>query len=151
MPLGAFAPLPLRLGGSAEGGITSVQHARLAVDLAACRRTLPLARWSFTQDEDSPFSVTINSYGGQNGAGVAYAPDTITVNAFGDVSFQWSNASWTDDYGISAPIAVRHAMAKTNSYPPDAGWAMVEPIARGVRVRFVLIAPQDAIVAVRIW
>lgn len=42
MALGAFAPLPIRLGGSATEGWTAEQHARLCADLLAVKRTAPV-------------------------------------------------------------------------------------------------------------
>jgi hypothetical protein len=73
MAFGAFAPMPLRLGGSAQEGWTAEQHARIAADLVNVGRVAPLAVLTY----DS--SGTIVSYMGQNGVGPAHAP---TVNPF---------------------------------------------------------------------
>lgn len=42
MPFGGLAPLPFRLGGSDTEGVSPEQHARLAADLEAVGRTMPL-------------------------------------------------------------------------------------------------------------
>jgi hypothetical protein len=113
MPFGAFAPLPLRLGGSAEEGWAPAQHARFCADLVAVKRTAPLARLYVTQDSGSPFAATVAVYRGQNGVGLAYAP-TITVGGAGDVTLTFP-AYWTDEFGRQFPLKLRQAMPKASA------------------------------------
>lgn len=110
MPTGAFAPLPLRLGGSAEEGISPEQHARMCADLVAVKRTAVLARVHVNQNTGGPFAASVTWYLGQNGAGIAYGP-AITVVGAGDVRVTFP-AIWTDEYGIQFPLKIRHAIAR---------------------------------------
>ena len=106
MPFGAFAPLPIRLGGSAEEGLTPEQHARLCADLLAAKFVAPLATWTFTK---SGATVTVESYVGQNGAGLAHAP-VASAGATGFSGFGWTSQSFTDPYGVLYPIRVRQVI-----------------------------------------
>ncbi len=108
--------LPIRLGGDATNGWTAAQHARLAADLVAINRTLPLARFSFTK---SGATVTITSYWGRNGAGLAYAPTPSSIGT-GHSRFTWSLPGWDDDYGVFQPFAIQAARGGANvgSSPP---------------------------------
>lgn len=92
---GALAPLPLRLGGTATNGWTAAQHARTAADCLAVLRVLPVAQFLYLK---SGATVTIISYRGRNGVGAAHAPDLITVNGTGDVTFAWSPELWPDEF-----------------------------------------------------
>jgi hypothetical protein len=126
---GAFSPLPLRLGGSPQDGISPEQHARLCADLVSLKRVAPLAAWSC---EVGAGTVTMTSYVGQNGSGLAYAP-TATWNSTGDVSFVWPSLYFEDDYEIQYPFKVRAVIATAIS---TSGSCIVwEQIARGVRLR----------------
>lgn len=150
MPFGAFAPLPLRLGGSAEEGWSPEQHARLCADLRALKRVMPLASWDYDQTSDSV--VTLTNYVGQNGVGLAYAP-TATANGTGDVSCVWPSPYFEDEYEAQHPFKVRAVIA-TNASAVDGSVTVVwEQITRGVRLRMVDNAPAayNGKVCVRVW
>ncbi len=148
MPFGAFAPLPLRLGGSVQEGWPAAMHARFAADLIAIKRTAVLARWSYTVDGSS---ATILSYTGQNGSGLAYAP-TATRNTTGDVSFVWPSNYFEDEYGIQEPFKIRAVLCNGSAnFGVAAAW---ERITRGVRIRRTLNSSgslSNGIVHVRVW
>ena len=59
--LGGFAPLPLRLGGSAEQGVTAAQHARLCADLVALSRVQPFAVLVYDLDPGGVYTE-VDSY-----------------------------------------------------------------------------------------
>ncbi len=82
---GAFAPMPLRLGGDSQEGWTAQQQSRVAADVVAVFRASSLAVLTITS------AGTISSYHGQNGAGLGNAP-TITVNGTGDFTLTWSTS-----------------------------------------------------------
>lgn len=107
---GGFCPLPARLGGDALTGWTASQHARMAADLVAVKRTGPLCVFSWTQAGAGILPVVI-SYTGMNGTGLAYAPGGIT----GQLGFAWSPGRFTDAYGVSCPILPRHAVVSIQS------------------------------------
>lgn len=86
---GAFAPLPIRLGGTAQNGLTAAQHARLCADMVAMARTLPLARIGLTTGQTG-----VRHYQAQPITGVANAP-TISVGAPGA---GWVRATWPEGY-----------------------------------------------------
>lgn len=133
MPFGAFAPLPLRLGGSSEEGWAPEQHARFCADLVAVKRTAPLARLYCNQNLGSPFAASITYYFGQNGAGVAFAP-TVTVAGAGDVSVTFPSY-WTDDYDRQHPLKIRQAIAR--GYATAARFPTCTITGNVVRVRTV--------------
>ncbi len=112
MPLGAFAPLPLRLGGSDTEGWSVTKHARMCADLVALKRSAPLCVFTFTK---SGATVTIHSYFGQNGAGLSYAPDTVAVIGTGNTKFSWSLRSFSDPYDVTYPIYIKHGVASGHS------------------------------------
>ena len=111
MPFGAFAPLPLRLGGSAVEGWPPEQHARFCADLVAVKRVAPLARLTVTQS--APTTATITAYRGQNGSGLAYAP-TIVAAADGDTTITFP-AYWTDEFEVQHPLKVRVCVPSATS------------------------------------
>jgi hypothetical protein len=113
MVWGALAPLPIRLGGSAEEGWAPEQHARLCADLVAVKRTAPLARLYVAQDSGGPFAATVTSYRGQSGVGLAYAP-SISVTGAGDVTLTFP-AYWTDEFGRQYPLKIRQAIPKASA------------------------------------
>ena len=59
MPFGAFAPMPLRFGGTPEEGWAASQHARMAADLVAIVRAAPLAVRTLTR---SGSTYTVDAY-----------------------------------------------------------------------------------------
>ncbi len=133
MAFGAFAPLPIRLGGSPEEGWTAEQFARLSADLQALKRVAPLATWRYSQTGGA--AVTMVSYAGQNGVGLAYAP-TATPGGDGVCSFTWDAQYFQDEYGNQYPFKIRAA------YPRALGSnsAIWEQIALGIRIRIVSAA-----------
>lgn len=105
MAFGAFAPMPIRLGGATDEGWSPEQHARVAADLVAAKRAAPLAVWTFTK---SGSTITVHSYTGQNGAGLAYAP-TGSAGGTGVSAWGWLDARFDDPYGVTQPFSFRHA------------------------------------------
>ena len=105
MPLGALAPFPLRLGGTAKNGLTATQHARIAADYVALKRSAPLAVWTYTLASSA---VTVHAYYGQDGAGPGFAWDYV-VNGTGDVTWTLTRRSMEDPTGLIAPIHMRAA------------------------------------------
>lgn len=103
---GGFCPLPARLGGDAETGWTAEQHARIAADHVAKKRTAPLCVFSWTT---AASSVTIGHYLGMNGAGLDYAPD-LCFSAGDGIHIRWSSGRFLDAYGVAYPILPRHAV-----------------------------------------
>lgn len=100
--LGGFAPLPIRLGGSATEGWTASQHARFAADLVALSRVVPVAVLTYTV---SAGTITLHSYRGVNGVGSTHAP-TITSPSTG-VSVVTFNATYENARGHVWAISVR--------------------------------------------
>ena len=129
MPLGAFAPLPIRLGGTDTEGWSFRKHARMAADLVAVKRASPLAVWTYTK---SGSTITIHSYFGQNGSGIAYAPDIVTDLGAGYTSFRWSGRVFEDPYEVVYPLNIKGARA--TGHGTTSIRAVVEPVANGVDV-----------------
>lgn len=132
MAFGAFAPLPLRLGGSAEEGWAARFHARMAADLVAAKRIAPLAVFTYTKTGSI---ITILSYLGQNGAGLAFAPDTVGAVGSGATVFSWSTRSFSDPYGIAYPVNVKSGKATVHGAASARG--VVTVFANGVTVTSV--------------
>lgn len=115
MPYGAFAPLPLRLGGSATEGWTASQQSRAVADLVAIVRAAPLAVLTLTR---SGSTYTVEKYHGQNGVGLAHAP-TATEAAPGVCQLTWAKSYKTERYlrGVredeDLPWVVRQAQTWT--------------------------------------
>jgi len=130
MPLGAFAPLPLRLGGDALEGFDARSHARLCADLVAAKLGAFLAVFSYTK---VGATVVIRDYYGQNGAGSAYAPDSVTVVGTGEVTFKWSARQFTDPYLIERPINAKAGRATAHNTASVR--CEVTVIANGVTVK----------------
>ncbi len=108
--LGGFCQLPGRLTAhDAETGLSAAQHARLAADTLAKKRTGPLCviTWAAVGAPDT--APTITTYRGMNGVGLAHAPDT-SVKAPDGIAFGWTNPRFVDPYEVAEPIAVRHAV-----------------------------------------
>lgn len=104
-PLGALAPLPLRLGGTAKNGLTAAQHARIAADYVAAKRVAPLAVWTYTL---AAGVVTLHGYIGQNGAGSAFAWTSEVVGT-GAVRWTFDERNFVDPLEHVSPIAMRWA------------------------------------------
>lgn len=107
--LGGFAGvLPIRLRGDEETGISASQHARLAADTLAKKRTAPLCVFSWDVVSGADAAAVITTYRGMNGVGLAFAPASSIVTADA-LRFTWTPALFTDPYQVSAPIAIRQA------------------------------------------
>ena len=130
MPLGAFAPIPLRLGGTAEDGWSAAAHARVAADLVALKKSNPLAVFTFTK---SGASVTIHDYYGMNGAGSLYQPDDISLFGDGAVGFAWANRAFEDPYQVSHPLYAKHGKVCAHGTVSMRGAVTV--VAHGIEVR----------------
>lgn len=106
MPFGGFCPFPLRLGGDAETGWSAAEHARACADLAAVKRTLPLAKLTFSQ---TGAAATIIHFTAQWGSEVANRP-TFTYGGFTGLSTWTFALNAVDAYDISEPITFRHGL-----------------------------------------
>jgi hypothetical protein len=93
---GGFAPLPLRLGGNNETGLTVAQHARLCADLVACVKTAPLARIAGKTGSDDVYA-----YNGQPSLGIVNAPS---------VAFGVGYATMTWPVGYEDPFGQAYAL-----------------------------------------
>jgi hypothetical protein len=112
MPVtGGFCPLPLRLGGDALTGLTAEQHARLAADLVALKRTQPIAVFTWDAPGGADTAATITFYTGMNGSGLAHAPTAGVISGGGALQFTWSSGRFVDEYQVSCPIRPRIAVA----------------------------------------
>ena len=110
MPLGGFAPLPLRLGGSAEEGITAAQFMRATADLAAVRRVLPFAVMII--NPNSLVDPYLEWYQGQNGNGVDDEP-TVSYGAtsVGNRIIVTFRNYYTDPAGVRTRLKLRGGRA----------------------------------------
>lgn len=133
MPWGGYAPMPIRLGGSDEEGWAPEQHARMCGDVVAAKRSAPFCVFTIVQNGDSDWSI--ESYYGQNGVGLAYAPTSFTYNGDGDITIQFASAYWEDDYEIQHPIKFRSAVATAHVTSANMLEVQTELVARGVRIR----------------
>lgn len=128
MPLGGFAPLPLRLGGPATHGVSAEQWCRLAADVLAAKRGAPFAWLTYDMTGGLP---TVESYQALPSSGVTAAPIPI-VGGTGDVLWSWPDGA-LDAYDVAAPIVLRHGVATTHGATP--GEARVVVFAGTARVR----------------
>lgn len=115
MAFGAFAPLPLRLGGSATEGWTAAQHARACADLVALKRAAPFAVLTFSLSGDV---ATILSYKCQ--ASNARPPDVQALGLYfpgADVEISWPDSARVaaDPYGVVHPVPVPKIRAMSSS------------------------------------
>jgi hypothetical protein len=110
---GGFCPLPMRLGGDAPTGLTAEQHARLAADTVAKKRTAPFCffSWSLASGGGSP---VVASYTGMNGAGPSFAPN-LNSSSGSTVTLRWKTAGFSDPYSIAYAWLPRHALVSANS------------------------------------
>lgn len=74
--LGSLAPLPLRLGGPIDGGLTAAGHARIVSDLIAASANAPLCRIRISR-AGSAVSPVVRAYSGRNGSGLQFAPQVL--------------------------------------------------------------------------
>lgn len=87
MPFGAWSPLPLRLGADPQRGWSSQAQSRLAADLVAAKRTLPLAQLTIDCSTGA-----VLSYTSQYGTGPGNAPAFTALVAPGHFGFVWDRA-----------------------------------------------------------
>lgn len=102
MALGAFSPLPIRLGGKVDTGWTPEQHARLCADLVAAKQSSPLCWLTLTVGAST---ATVDAYRGQNGDGLTFAPTIVRLGT-GSVTLTFTGNIFIDAYGISEPISI---------------------------------------------
>lgn len=95
---GALCPLPLRLGGDAETGLSASQYCRIAADVLACLQTSPFAAFRVT-------SAVMTAYRGWNGCGLAHAP-TIALVTGSTYSYTWPE-TWEDDAGVEHAVNIQ--------------------------------------------
>lgn len=126
---GAFCPLPGRLGGDALTGWTAEQHARMAADLVAVKRTARLCTFDWSVSGVGALPV-VSGYAGMNGVGSAFAPFGVTG---GLIQFRWAPANFTDDYGVAYPILPRHAVVSVQS--PTYARAVHVLLNDGIQIR----------------
>ena len=103
MRFGAFCPFPLPLGGD----WTAAQHARMANDVGACKRTRVLARLTFTK---AGAVYTIHAFSSIWGNGVALAP-TPTSGGTGSSAIVLSAYTDPHDARRSVGFALSHVKA----------------------------------------
>lgn len=131
MPFGGFAPLPIRLGGSATEGWAPEAHARAVADRTAIVRTCPLFKITFTTL--NPGDPTIHAMHAMHGVGSTYFPDQAFASGVGIVDFRWSARRWSDDFEISYPFHFRHG--RVTLHGSTAGFGTVTLNVWGVKVR----------------
>lgn len=130
MGFGGFCPMPLRLGGDDLTGWTATQHARVCSDLAALKRTMPLAVITYEIDGGLG-NATVSHYFGRDDIGVGVAPN-ITVHGVGDSTVTWDRV-FVDDFDRDAPWRITSARGGIHS---SAGGRIVfDPARNTVRVR----------------
>jgi hypothetical protein len=152
MPLGAFAPLPLRLGGSPEEGWPAANHARFCADLCAVKRVQPLASWDYNQSSSSV--VTISNYRGQAGTGLTLAPTATGGGSTGYAIFQWADPYFEDDFEQQWPFKIRAVIATSiRSGALGAVSAVWEQYQRGLKIRAVNAggSATDRVISVQVW
>jgi len=108
MPLGGFAPLPLRLGGSAEQGWTAQQHARACADLVALLKTAPFALLDLQTG-----ASTLHGYVGQHGIGIEAGP--VITSGTGFARATWDDG-YVDPFGQYQATRIKGAYASTAFY-----------------------------------
>lgn len=148
MPFGGFAPFPLRLGGSAQEGLSPEQHARICADLVAAKNVAPLAVWTFTK---SGATVTISGYRGQNGIGSSYQPNT-GVGSTGVTMFEWDEQMFTDPYGVTYPFLNHHGRVTCQGTAMQVGAVVINSSTTAVvRTWDSASSPVDTTATVVIW
>lgn len=128
MPLGGFAPLPLRLG----EGLSAPEQSRICADILSIKRTAPLCVFTFVK---SGAAISVQRYLGRDGEGPA--PHSVerlsrTNNGTGDVTFTIS-AGLEDPLGAEHGVKITHATASIHG--TAGGKATCTWSANTVRVR----------------
>ncbi len=136
--------MPLRLGGIPTEGWAANQHARVASDLAALKRTLPLGR--FRVEPSGPSVV----FGWTRSGNAPMLMPTGGRNGAGDVTWTFP-ASYADEYEVAVPTSIYHAFATV--YSSSGSWFTpgCEVVAPNkVRVR-TWAAPGGALTDVQVF
>ena len=158
MPFGSPAPLPLRLGGSAEEGVTPEQHARFCADLVAVTRVAPFASGLI----DTTPLPEIVEYSAQRGFGSYYHPSLDRVGT-GNVRLTWTATEtdpppFEDEFGIHESFTPRIVIATANFFDTrDAmvNWTLYAPSGSIIGVEFNIITNfssyEDGLFSFSIW
>ncbi len=104
---GGFCPLPLRLGGDAETGWSAAAHARMCADVAAAKRTLPLALISFTQVGSAATILQASCMWG--GLTAAHRPTYVYGGGTGESVWTY-DLNAVDPYEQYYPVTFRHGV-----------------------------------------
>lgn len=121
MAFGAYAPLPIRLGGLPEEGWSAAQYLRATADLCAAMRVAPFAWLTINQNGNAPFVV---DYSGRNGIGTRDRPTVEWVNSIGRTRITWP-ADWRDEYGKAHRVRVKGARG---SIKAGGGFLLIDDI-----------------------
>lgn len=148
MPFGAWSPLPLRLGADPERGWSSQAQSRLAADLVAARRTIPLAQMTIDLS-----TGVVSSYTAQYGTGPGNAPTFTNVSA-GHFGFTWAKSykSWDETY---YPWLIRGVEATAEGAAPVA--VMVQPYTDPTRdldvvcLNLLTSAAASPVITLTVW
>lgn len=133
MVWGAWGPLPLRLGPDPEQGWDAAEQSRMAADLAAIKRTMPLARVTIV-------GGVITAYVGQHGTGLGSAP-TIVTSGTPTYQLKWedSYADWSETV---YPWRIRHARLTTLGATKQDFSVTLYPSA-GIDVEITIVGGND--------
>ncbi len=124
MSFGAFAPLPLRLGGTKLNGLNAREHARLCADMVALVRASKLA--SVTVQQTGVGTGSVLSYNGQNGIGLSHAP-APAFDATGTIRLTFPYR-WVDKYENSYPLHIRRCRVSCgDTVMRRATWVVLSP------------------------
>lgn len=118
MRFGGFCPFPLPLGGD----WTAAEHGRVAADVAALQRASEFAVLTFTK---SGSTFIVHEYSGQNGAGIAHAPEMQDYGA-GLVLLTWS--PWPDEARHDVELHPRIIAAEGTLHGNAPGQVVVTPL-----------------------
>jgi len=130
---GAFAPLPLRLGGSTDEGLTAAQYLRACADLEAARRVVPFAAMLIDQNSNSP---EILWYTGQHGVGFDEWPSIAWNASTSRTEITWL-ANYDDELGRRTRLKLLSAKGTLSG---STGRVLVDAITVSHRVS---CAPAD--------
>lgn len=145
MPFGAYAPLPIRLGGTAEEGWTAAQHARLCADLIAAKRVLPYATLSAD-------GTTITAFASMPGMSTALHP--VITSAGSNVWAVDFDDGPEDEYEITGPLQIVSA----RGFSPVSGIIVTCGLSQATSARVIVTlrthaggVPPGAKFTLRVW